>query len=89
MSDQSCYPQVYPQAVHLSYLLIPLEEKGVGGPTQTFRRAQQNPHNFAAAGASCLPIGGKLVSIGPSIAELILGLRMPSKEIIVTEEGLH
>ena len=21
---------------HLSYLLIPLEEKGVGGPTQTF-----------------------------------------------------
>jgi hypothetical protein len=63
MSDQSCYPQLYPQAVHLSYLLIPLEEKGVGGPTQTFRRAQQSPHNSAAAGASCLPIGGNLLKL--------------------------
>jgi hypothetical protein len=46
--------------VYLSYLLIPLEEKGVGGPTQTFARHSKAPDNFAAAGASCLPIGGNL-----------------------------
>jgi hypothetical protein len=44
---------------HLSYLLIPLEEKGVGGPTQTFRRGQQSPQ--LVPGAPCLPIGGNLI----------------------------